>query len=53
LVDGSGINSGTVEGKIILKNLPKFAQMKSGTNTDSGIVDGVPLLPNLPIPRGF
>ena len=53
LIDGSGNNAGVMEGKIILKNLPKYAQMASGTNTDSGITDGVPLLSCLPLPKGF
>eukprot|EP01091_Cochliopodium_minus_P016455 TRINITY_DN616_c0_g1_i1.p1 TRINITY_DN616_c0_g1~~TRINITY_DN616_c0_g1_i1.p1 ORF type:complete len:457 (-),score=134.40 TRINITY_DN616_c0_g1_i1:72-1442(-) len=53
LSDIKGREAGTIEGRIILKNLPKFAQMKSGTNCDSGIVDGIPFLSTLPVPKGW
>jgi hypothetical protein len=48
-----GMAVAAIEGIIYFKNVPSFAQMKSGKHTDTGILGGTALLPDLPLPKGI
>lgn len=51
------VENAEIEGTLVFKFLPKFAQMKAvnlvrkAIHTEKGIFDAVPLLPNLPQPK--
>jgi hypothetical protein len=49
-VESTGASHGRCCGFLNLSNIPKFAQMKAGRNTEDGVIDGVKLFPFLPGP---